>query len=88
MKRRLASIATAIALLGTGAAAGVTVAASSPASASVTHQMPKWVHWKYAAKGACGQHKRGVVIYDFAREHGQGDTESVLVCPDGSIWLP
>jgi hypothetical protein len=80
------SIIASVALMGGSVAAG-TIAASPPASASVRH-MPSFVHWKYAAKNSCGHGRRGVIIYDSAREHGRGDTESVLACPDGSLWLP
>jgi hypothetical protein len=90
-KRTAIASAVVIAGLAIGAPAAASAATSAPAHRTVTHQMPAWVHWKYAAKGACGQARRGVVIYASGRDAGAGDTGSVLACPNGAgstLWLP
>lgn len=82
---------SAIALLGGGTAfATSSNAATVHHHPAVVHQIPKWVHWKYADKklaGTCGK-GRPVIIYATGKESGAGDTESVLVCSNGTLWLP
>jgi hypothetical protein len=87
MKYGIKVTALALVPVAFGGALAVTAGTSNPASATTHHRtLPPGMHWRtvWHQIDDCGKHNAGkakVIVW-----RGNGDMQSALFCPNGSVW--